>query len=142
MPKASSEEGIDKSFKGAATMRHQCFLRRIYFTKALSLAIGHKHGVIAKTAEPTWRPGEVTINTAFIEVNFTDRPSHAKRAIEIGTALFRRGGAKRLQLFFNQAHGHHPIPVRPRPVRRVNSRVAIERIYAKAGIIGQRHKTR
>jgi len=140
MPNGWLEEGIDKPFKGEATMRHQGLPRRIHFTEALRFSIGHKHRVITEAACASWRPGQMPIDSAFVKMDFAIGPGHAQRAIEIGAALLRCCGAKCLQLFLNQAHRHGPVPLRPRPVRRVNPGLAIQCVNTKAGIIGQRYQ--
>src|SRR5262245_2981860 len=102
MPKASLEEGIHKTFKGAATMRHQGFFDGIHFTEGFRLAIGDEHGVIAEAVRTPRRPCQCPRHAAFKELDLALGPSHAKRAVEMSPPLLRRCSTHGLQFFLDE----------------------------------------
>ena len=124
---------------------HGVFFLWIKFCKGLAASLRHEHRVITKAKQPTWRPCQAALHTAFENFLMPVGPSQRQSADELGAPIGVR--SKFGQLALNLAHRHIPVTPRPafehlrfRPVGGVDPWRTVQGGNAQAAVIGQRGK--
>src|SRR5690606_27117840 len=133
------ETGIDKLPERIGAMRHAVFRLRLHLAEGEFMAIGNEDRIIAEAVFATRRPGQFTIDTAFEIFDVSIRPGEGEAADEIGAGVAQtRLDHAAPQLLESEIK----IPCRAGPARGMDARRPVERVDAKAGIIGKGRKAR
>src|SRR5215469_7786394 len=117
---------MKKLLEGAGAVAHSVLHVRIYFAKGLFVAIGNEDRIIAETAKASGRKSETAIYFTLENLGLALRHRHRKSADKFGREIVRFF----LQQFpFHPGHGNAKILVGTGPVRRVDSRRAVEGVH-------------
>src|SRR5262245_32016359 len=99
---------------------------RVHFTKSLLVPAGQEHRIITEAALAARRPDEGAMHLAAEILDMAVRPGDGEHADEMRSTALRQGGALRLKLLLDIAHGEGEILGGSRPARRIEAGIAIQ----------------
>ena len=111
------------------------FLLVRHLAEGAGVAAGQEHGIVAETFLAARRPDEDAVDLGLEFLDVSVGPGEAQRADELRLASAARKRAALAQLVFHRLHGAAEVLVGPRPARRIDAGITIERIDGQPGIV-------
>ena len=127
--------------EGAAAVADGVLLGVRHLRRGARVAFRLEAGIVAVAAAAARRPDDAAVERAVHQLDMLVGPGQRQHAMEGGGA--RRVGVRHLarrKLVLDAAHADHGVPRRAFPVGGVEAGLAVERLYAQAGIVGQRRQ--
>src|SRR5690606_21048046 len=111
-----------------------------HLAEATLISVRQEHRIVAEAIVAARRPYQPALDLAAIFLRAAIGKGEAEDGDEARLAPLRRNRAGLLQSVLDEAHGGSKILAGARPARRIDARIAIERIDGEAGIVGERRQ--
>src|SRR5690348_17135924 len=120
-----------------AIWRQSVFFLGVHFAERAVESIRQKQRIVTEAFCAAWGPDGDTIDTAFEIFGVTVGPGKAERGDEVTAPLVRGAGSALDEQRLDAVHRKAEIFIRPRPTRRIDSRLTVERLDDEAGVVGE-----